>query len=254
MQRPPRPAGERVITGGCGPASSSSASSWPRGTLVRARRVVAGRIRRGHGHAALRADDGVHDADAVSAVQRLQRALGRRAAPSADCSTMAGCGAPWRCRSCCRSRCSTRRFCSGRSRLSRSPARTGCCAPRSPARSCGYARQRSSSTDGGSAIERPARPTDRQHRINAGDLGAVSRREDLAERFSGPHRETAADPAPRQRQDRRGRMSEHMIRDSTAPQAPHSGRAAQRHHDERAAPARQPRDFVRRISNDDVRG
>ena len=47
------------------------------GDAVRARRRPARRAHRGLGHPALRADDGLHDADAVPAVQHPQRPLGR---------------------------------------------------------------------------------------------------------------------------------------------------------------------------------
>ena len=59
---------------------------------VRARRRIARRAGRGVRRPPLCTDDGVHDADAVSAVQRLQRAFGRASARSPDSSPIAGCG------------------------------------------------------------------------------------------------------------------------------------------------------------------
>ena len=49
-----------------------------RGNVVRARRRLAWRIRRGSGQPAARADDGVYDVDALSAIQRVQLAIRRR--------------------------------------------------------------------------------------------------------------------------------------------------------------------------------
>ncbi len=58
MDQPPRPSGERVITGACGAASCSSARHGGR-HAARPRRVTARRLRGGRGRPSLWADDGV---------------------------------------------------------------------------------------------------------------------------------------------------------------------------------------------------
>ena len=61
----------------CGAASSSSAPSWRSARCTCSTPSLPGGFVEGGGQPAVRADDGVHDADAVSAVQRVQRAVGR---------------------------------------------------------------------------------------------------------------------------------------------------------------------------------
>ena len=77
MEQPPRPVGEGVITPRMWRGIVFVGVDHGRRHAVRARRVAARRIHRRLGRPALRADDGVHDADAVSDLQRLQRPLGR---------------------------------------------------------------------------------------------------------------------------------------------------------------------------------
>ena len=78
MQQPPRPPQRRRHhRAGCGRGSSSSARSWPLGRLLVLDASLPGGFIEGAGSMRVRADDGVHDADAGSAVQRVQRALGR---------------------------------------------------------------------------------------------------------------------------------------------------------------------------------
>ena len=77
MNRPPRPRGEGVITRRMWRGIVFVGVDHGGRHAARARRVAARRLHRRLRRPALRADDGVHDADAVSALQRLQRALRR---------------------------------------------------------------------------------------------------------------------------------------------------------------------------------
>ncbi len=77
MHQPPRPAGEGVITPRMWRGIALVGDRHGRRNPLRARRVASWRLRRRRRHAVLRADDGVHDPDALSAVQRAQRAIRR---------------------------------------------------------------------------------------------------------------------------------------------------------------------------------
>ncbi len=77
MNRPPRPRSEGVITRRMWAGIFFVGAIMAVGHAAGARCVAARRSDRRLGQHALRADDGLHDADAVSTLQRLQRALGR---------------------------------------------------------------------------------------------------------------------------------------------------------------------------------
>ena len=77
MNKPPRPRGEGVITRRMWAGIFFVGAIMAAGTLLVLDASLARRPDRRLGRHALRADDGVHDADAVSALQRLQRAFRR---------------------------------------------------------------------------------------------------------------------------------------------------------------------------------
>ena len=77
MNEPPRPRGEGVITRRMWAGIFFVGAIMAAGTLLVLDAQLARRSDRRLGQYALRADDGVHDADVVSALQRLQRAFGR---------------------------------------------------------------------------------------------------------------------------------------------------------------------------------
>ena len=77
MQPAARPAGEGVITPRMWRGIVFVGVIMAAGTLFVLDAVAARRVRRGRGRSALCADDGVHDADAVSDLQRRQCAIGR---------------------------------------------------------------------------------------------------------------------------------------------------------------------------------
>ena len=80
MHQPPRPAGEGVITPRMWRGIVLVGRDHGGRHAVRARRVAAGRLRRRLGRPALRADDGLHDADAVSDLQRVNARSDERSA------------------------------------------------------------------------------------------------------------------------------------------------------------------------------
>ena len=102
MTQPPRPRGEGVITRRMWTGIFFVGAIMAAGTLLVLDASLARRSDRRLRQYALRADDGVHDAGAVSALQRLQRALGRAERVHRDCSRITGCGERFCCRSCCR--------------------------------------------------------------------------------------------------------------------------------------------------------
>ena len=110
MEQPPRPAGEGVITAAHVARHRLRRRHHGGRHAVRARRLAARRLRRGQRRPALRADDGVHDADAVSDLQRLQRAVGRAERVRPPVHESAGCGRRSAGRLRCRCWSSTCRF------------------------------------------------------------------------------------------------------------------------------------------------
>ena len=103
MNRPPRPRGEGVITRRMWGGIFFVGVVMAAGTLFVLDASLAGRADRRLGQHALRADDGVYDADAVSALQCLQRAFRRAERVRRASSRTIGCGRPSDCRCCCRS-------------------------------------------------------------------------------------------------------------------------------------------------------
>ena len=76
MQIPPRPTGEGVITARMWRGIVFVGAIMAAGTLLVLDASMTGGLDRRLGRPAIRADDGVHDADDVSALQRVQRAIG----------------------------------------------------------------------------------------------------------------------------------------------------------------------------------
>ena len=77
MELPPRPAGERVITAAMWRGIVLVGVIMAAGTLFVLDAVSSRRLHRGPRRSPVRADDGVHDVDAVPDVQRPQRAFRR---------------------------------------------------------------------------------------------------------------------------------------------------------------------------------
>ena len=120
MHQPPRPVGEGVLTPRMWRGIVFVGVDHGRRHAVRARRVAAWRVCRGLGRPALRADDGVHDADAVSdrsTSSTRDRTSDSAFAPPVHQLLAVGCALA--CRSPCRRRSCTCRFCSARSAPSR---------------------------------------------------------------------------------------------------------------------------------------
>ena len=107
------------------------------------RPLAAGRPGRGLGRPRRGPHGGLHRAGAGPAVQRLQLALGTRAARSAACSPTGCCGRRSRSRSCCRCSSCTFRSSTTRSVPRRCRPATGRCARPSPARCSGSTSSRS---------------------------------------------------------------------------------------------------------------
>ena len=76
MRQPPRPVGEGVLTPQMWRGIAFVGVIMAAGTLFALDISLARWLRRRVGQFALRADDGVHDADAVPDLQRRQRAFG----------------------------------------------------------------------------------------------------------------------------------------------------------------------------------
>ena len=96
MNEPPRSKNEGVITRSMWFGIFFVGVVMALGTLFVLDASLPGGFIERIGRSALRTDDGLHDADAVSAVQRVQRAFGHDERVHTASSRTAGCGQRWR--------------------------------------------------------------------------------------------------------------------------------------------------------------